>query len=242
MFGTNIIRKVDRSLNSLLVHSVFMTIQGEGPYAGCPAVFVRLGGCSLACSWCDTEFEEGSRRIDNLELADTVSATWPKRNEAGARPLCVVTGGEPMRQEIAPFVRAMAQRGFLVQVETAGIHWSEAIEEALGPRLTFVCSPKTPKLAPRLTKHCIYYKYIVSATEPHADDGLPLYAVSQAGAVNRGMLFRPVPFEARNIFVQPLDDPTSVEASLANREYCARLAIERGYRFSLQQHKILELP
>jgi len=43
---------------SLLVKNIFKTLQGEGPHAGVPAVFIRLGGCNLACSFCDTEFED----------------------------------------------------------------------------------------------------------------------------------------------------------------------------------------
>ncbi|MFO1130065.1 MAG: 7-carboxy-7-deazaguanine synthase QueE [Rickettsiales bacterium] len=57
MFGKNKILGIDNS-NSLGVVNIFNTIQGEGPYAGMPAIFIRLGGCNLACSFCDTEFDK----------------------------------------------------------------------------------------------------------------------------------------------------------------------------------------
>ena len=58
MFGKNPIRKPENhDGNFLKIQEIFYTIQGEGIYSGYPAVFVRLGGCNLACKFCDTEFE-----------------------------------------------------------------------------------------------------------------------------------------------------------------------------------------
>ena len=58
MFGKNKILKPEiHDGNNLDVQEIFPTLQGEGPYAGWPAVFIRLGGCNLACDFCDTEFE-----------------------------------------------------------------------------------------------------------------------------------------------------------------------------------------
>src|SRR3954467_9071958 len=45
--------------NSLSIHSIFYTLQGEGPYSGCPAVFMRLAGCNLQCPGCDTDYTSG---------------------------------------------------------------------------------------------------------------------------------------------------------------------------------------
>ena len=58
MFGKNPIRKaIFDNADFYEVQEIFLTIQGEGPYAGTPAIFIRLGGCNLACNFCDTEFE-----------------------------------------------------------------------------------------------------------------------------------------------------------------------------------------
>ena len=57
MFGKNPIRKPENhDGNFLKIQEIFYTIQGEGIYSGYPAVFVRLGGCNLACKFCDTDF------------------------------------------------------------------------------------------------------------------------------------------------------------------------------------------
>jgi 7-carboxy-7-deazaguanine synthase len=244
MFGLNPIRKVDATSDSLLVHSLFPTMQGEGPYAGQRAIFLRLGGCSLACSWCDTEFEDGSQRIPNKNIFELL-----EDERMGLKsPLCVITGGEPMRQNLEPLARLLLSAGWRVQIETAGIHWVAGLEAfehemlALDSQetLTIVCSPKTPKLNPILERYCMNYKFIINAAEPAADDGLPLYAVSQAHKPQNALMFRPK--EGSTIFVQPLDLPNDPDATQKNIERCTALVIKYGYRLSLQLHKILGLP
>ncbi len=247
MFGTNPIRKVDDTTDSLLVHSLFPTMQGEGPFAGRRAVFLRLAGCSLACSWCDTEFEQDSHRIPNEALSNLIR----QEGLGGTGNLCVITGGEPMRQNIAPLCRTLLKAGWQVQIETAGIHWPpgmDQMEECLipvegDPQLTIVCSPKTPKLNPYLEQYCWNYKYIIDADEPAADDGLPLHAVSQAHKKNSGLMFRPAgESHRRNIFVQPLHYHEDRDHTQRNIDRCVQLVLEQGYRLSLQTHKILGLP
>lgn len=240
MFGKNVIRKIHYDPITLDMHSIFYTIQGEGPHAGRPAVFLRLAGCSLACSWCDTEFEAGAIRSSHGWIADRVNAFWP---QLARDPLCVITGGEPTRQDLVPLVRMLIARGFSVQVETAGIHCDAGLKALFAhPAFSLVCSPKTPKLHPDIELNCTYYKYIVDADEEKGEDGLPLYAVSQAGRPNKGVLYRPEKPNQCIIYVQPLDIPDDIVRSHRNVQHCAMLAMQRGYRLSLQQHKILELP
>ena len=87
MFGTNeIIGKKffkDAPANSLFVTSMFFTLQGEGPYAGQPALFIRLAKCNLDCSFCDTFFDDGDwMTFDEIEtkIEETISAYWTDRS------------------------------------------------------------------------------------------------------------------------------------------------------------------
>src|SRR5574343_1826946 len=86
--------------DTLEVHSIFSTIQGEGPFCGRPAVFVRLAGCNLQCPGCDTDYTQNRARLDYeiilSIIRDQLALTASKAN------LIVVTGGEPFRQNIAP--------------------------------------------------------------------------------------------------------------------------------------------
>ena len=106
----------DRSV-TLRVAEVFYSIQGEGATAGLPAVFVRLQGCSVGCSWCDTKYSwdpEAGSAVDLETLVDEVAA-YPCRR-------VVVTGGEPLESPMfASLVQALGARSFTIEVETSGI-------------------------------------------------------------------------------------------------------------------------
>lgn len=254
MFGKNTIMKpVYDSRGALDVHSVFYTIQGEGPHAGRPAVFVRLHGCSLACSWCDTEFEKEKHYLLPEDLLAQVRSTLSKFTP---NPLVVITGGEPMRQRLAPFLYLLWEQGYESQIETAGIHWDPELLEVLRMKrgCSVVVSPKLSLVQAELEQEAIAFKYIIDASERYDDiDGLPTYAVSQRGVAPTAKLFRPTAIYTNPglIYVQPMDPPndarlTSVgdyEAKArANTDRCIYLAKEHGYRLSLQQHKLLNLP
>src|ERR1035437_6012166 len=97
----------------VIVHSIFYTIQGEGPHAGEPAVFVRLTGCNLRCYFCDTDFEKG----DALSIEAVVAAVMASADPQVCK-LVVLTGGEPLRQQIIPLCRALTAKGYMTQIET----------------------------------------------------------------------------------------------------------------------------
>ncbi len=97
------------------VVEVFRSIQGEGTQAGRPCVFVRLAGCNLRCTWCDTPYAQDEAG-EEVPLADVVTRVL----EAGPG-MCCVTGGEPLLQPDAPdLVRALLAAGRDVQVMTNG--------------------------------------------------------------------------------------------------------------------------
>jgi len=98
----------------LIVNETFFSIQGEGTRAGQPCVFLRLTGCPLRCTWCDTKyaFHEGSRRSEDDVFAELQA--FPCR-------LLTLTGGEPLSQPAAfPFVTRLLDAGWQVLVETSG--------------------------------------------------------------------------------------------------------------------------
>ena len=100
--------------NSLLVNEIFYSIQGESSFAGTPCIFVRLTGCNLRCSYCDTRYayENGSE----MEVASILQAV-----EYFSCPLVEITGGEPLMQPGTPeLVSRLLERDFRVLVETNG--------------------------------------------------------------------------------------------------------------------------
>lgn len=222
MRGTNPIRKaVNDDGLKLEVKHIFPTLQGEGPYAGHPAVFVRLGGCNLACSFCDTDFEGFSlmpvgdimKRVDELA-----------RNEEArrVRHLAVITGGEPLRQNIAPLCEALMAQGFKVQIETNG-----TLFRPLPEGVDIVCSPKNTgngyfKIREDLLQKLSAIKFIISGNDAKYD---------HVGDVGQDDYDIPV-------YVQPMDEYDAAR-NAENLAYASQLAQRHGYRLSLQVHKIL---
>jgi 7-carboxy-7-deazaguanine synthase len=99
------------------ITEIYKSIQGESTYAGLPCVFVRLTGCNLRCSWCDSEYTfTGGQRRSLEEVAAEVERLSPGGG------LVEVTGGEPMLQEreVVPLMQRMLDAGYTVLVETSG--------------------------------------------------------------------------------------------------------------------------
>ncbi len=96
------------------VTEIFYSIQGESSYAGYPCVFVRVCGCNLRCSYCDTRYAYDQGEV--MELADVV-----KKISDFHCPLIEITGGEPLLQAETPaLVARLLDRGHRVLVETNG--------------------------------------------------------------------------------------------------------------------------
>lgn len=181
MFGTNeIIGKKyfkDAPKDSLFVTSMFFTLQGEGPYAGMPALFIRLAKCNLDCSFCDTFFDDGDwmtfQQI-NAAAYQAIIKYWSDKGEVSpewATPsiagmsypniVLVMTGGEPLLQEnISQFMQEQLPRWKAVQVESNGIP-----DTAVPEGVTLVCSPKCMEKEGKAVKYYAPSKTILDRAD-----------------------------------------------------------------------------
>lgn len=99
------------------ITEIFKSIQGESTYTGLPCAFVRLTGCNLRCSWCDSEYAfYGGRKMTIEEVFDQVGLISPNGG------LVEITGGEPMlqEQEVVPLMQSFLDSGYTVLLETSG--------------------------------------------------------------------------------------------------------------------------
>ena len=120
--------------DTLVVHEIYTSIQGESSFAGLPCTFVRLTGCNLRCTWCDTPqaFYGGTRRARSEILRDAL---------ATGTPLVELTGGEPLLQPGAlPLMAELCDAGRTVLVETSG----ERDISAVDPRVHRIVDLKAP--------------------------------------------------------------------------------------------------
>ena len=118
----------------LNITEIFYSLQGEAREVGLPTVFIRLTGCPLRCSYCDTEY---AFKGNNLMSIDAIMADVKQYN---TRYICV-TGGEPLAQiNCHILLDSLAKEGYLVSLETSG---SIAIDE-VNPSVSIVMDVKTP--------------------------------------------------------------------------------------------------
>jgi 7-carboxy-7-deazaguanine synthase len=120
--------------DTLVVHEIYRSVQGESTFAGLPCAFVRLTGCNLRCTWCDTPqaFYGGKR----LRRADVLAQAL----DLGT-PLVELTGGEPLLQPGAfVLLRELCDAGRTVLVETSG----EADVSRVDPRVHTIMDLKAP--------------------------------------------------------------------------------------------------
>jgi 7-carboxy-7-deazaguanine synthase len=207
----------------LRVSEEFLSIQGEGPSAGTPAHFLRLQGCDVGCTWCDTRYSwdfAGGRE-------STIPAALDRARALGDAPLLVVTGGEPCEHPgISELLALALDRWPRVEVETSGILPPPLSHD----RLAWNVSPKLPSVTPHAARtwaHCAAWLAepratfkIVVGDAPDADDALRLIALHSLPA-SRVMLMP-----------EGLTDEAVRAHAIALAELCRR----HGFRLSPRLH------
>jgi 7-carboxy-7-deazaguanine synthase len=122
------------------ITEIYKSLQGESTYAGLPCIFVRLTGCNLRCSWCDSEYTfQGGRKMTQEEVRAEVTRLSPNGG------LVDITGGEPMLQErdLVPLMRQLVEAGYQLLLETSG----ERPLERVPPEVTKIVDVKCPDSA-----------------------------------------------------------------------------------------------
>ena len=221
MFGKNKISKPKKGNgNKLDIVEIFFTFQGEGPYTGYPAIFVRLGGCNLSCDFCDTEFDD----FKELELKEILAKIDELSDNKKSANLVVITGGEPMRQPIAKLCQKLVNNNFLVQIETNGTLFCD-----LPKQVKIICSPKNnkgkyQKIRPDLLEKIDALKFIISASNKNYN------FITDVGQKNSNIA----------VYLQPMDEYDEKKNN-KNKELTLKLAKENGCNISLQTHKIWQI-
>lgn len=249
----NVKEIAELSGDSLLVRHIWYSIQGEGIFAGQPAVFVRLGGCNrgakLDCIYCDTDFRVDKSSLYTIPalLKQVELFTSPKwRN-----PLVVITGGEPfMHRNVAEFSHALIEQGYRVQFETNG----DFVRIGSAPGATIIVSPKisghTGKYAvpnAEMLMRADYLKIVVSADPNNPYNQLPDFLDRYLELKGRDHVFiSPIneynrPYQEGEVASIWSDLYDHVECA-RNHQYAARVVQENCFRLSLQTHVFVAAP
>ena len=210
---------------SMRVFEIFRSIQGETTRVGLPMAFVRVAGCDLACSYCDTPEARPSDAGRDMSVADILT-----RLDETDLPRCMVTGGEPLLQaeDVNALVVEWVRRGREVMVETSGAHPIDLVD-ARARRIVDVKTPGSG-MAGRMDRRNL--ERLTSRDEvKFVLTGRPDYDWAKEVVESHGLLARcPVLFGA----ARPLLEPKAL----------ARWIVEDALpvRLNLQIHKMLGLP
>lgn len=206
----------ERGLAVLRVKEIFFSIQSEGPFTGHPAVFVRLAGCNLKCSFCDEYHVAPYATMSDEDIVRRIK--FLIGNCAIPPKIVVITGGEPFLQDFLGVVNLIHKvTDFSVHIETNG---------TINPRLIFpysrmviVCSPKKEKIVhPLMHRYIDWYKFVVR----HGDE------------INLENIRK------NFIYIQPMDEGDDIK-NKANRDWAVSMCMLHNFNLSSQIHKIFKI-
>jgi 7-carboxy-7-deazaguanine synthase len=215
------------------INEVFETLQGEGSYTGQPSIFIRLQGCPVGCSWCDTKHTWEISPIMEVERKSIVSKKTESdhwgvfsieqlktvfRSEGYQAKHVVITGGEPCMYDLIPLCNALEDLGYSCQVETSG-----TFEVQVSDKCWVTVSPKVNmkggyKVLSSALLRANEIKHPV-ATEQHIDDLKTLLAKHE--------------ISNKQIYIQPISQ------KIRATELAIKSCIENDWRLSVQVHKYI---
>jgi 7-carboxy-7-deazaguanine synthase len=222
------------------ITEIYKSLQGESSFAGLPCIFVRLTGCNLRCSWCDSEYTfTGGRKMSAEEIEAEVHRLTPPTSNG--QKLVEVTGGEPMLQEreLVPFMQRLVDQGYTVLLETSGERPLASVPKEVHKIVDVKCphsgAPETfhmDNLASLTGRDEL--KFVLS---DRADYEFARAFVSEHKAPVKDILFSPA-------FRKDARGQRSADQCLLDPQTLAQWMLEDGLeaRLSLQLHKFVWAP
>lgn len=218
------------------INEFFQTLQGEGVFTGVPAVFIRLQGCPVGCSWCDTKhtWEKEAQKetslgdialksldIDTWALADADTLINMMKNQGYTARHIVITGGEPCIYDLIPLTLELEAQGYQCQIETSGTY-------------PILCSEKTwvtvsPKVGMKGGLGVLTDSINRANEIKH-----PVARVRDIEELESLLAKRTIK-TAPVVALQPISQKTSAT------QLCIDTCIERNWRLSIQTHKYLNI-
>ncbi|HFF8524867.1 MULTISPECIES: 7-carboxy-7-deazaguanine synthase QueE [Providencia] len=218
------------------INEIFQTLQGEGVFTGVPAVFIRLQGCPVGCSWCDTKQtwekeQDKQTTLGDIELKTLDSDTWAMADSDELIQLMktkgftakhiVITGGEPCIYDLTPLTESLEQSGYQCQIETSGTYPIQCTEK------TWVTvSPKVGMKGG--------LKVLAQAVNRANEVKHPVAREKDIEALEAILALR-TSVNPPIVALQPISQKT------AATKLCIEMCIQRNWRLSIQTHKYLNI-
>ena len=217
------------------INEVFETIQGEGSHTGVPAIFVRLQGCPVGCSWCDTQqtwkvLAENKVDKELVIQIDGEIGRWAEHSASSLidafkvkgfnAKLVVITGGEPCIHDLTELTTEFNKAGYLTQIETSG-----TFEVKCSSDTYVTVSPKINMKGG--------YKVLQQALDRANEIKHPIAKQSHIDELDE--LLVDTNLENKTVCLQPISQKSRAT------ELAMKVCIERNWRLSVQTHKYLNI-
>lgn len=217
------------------INEIFQSLQGEGFFTGLPAIFLRMQGCRIGCSWCDTKH---TWLVDiEQNMSDALICSPNKKNTAWALMSAsaildtikqqgytakhiVITGGEPCQYDLSEMTEIFCNQGYNVQIETSGtlpLQVDDRVWVTVSPKLNMkggLVVQKTALLRANEIKHPVLEREDIEKLDS---------------------LLKDIDISDKHVLLQPVSQ--CEDASRLAMQVC----IERNWRLSLQTHKYLSI-
>lgn len=219
------------------LNEIFQTLQGEGYFTGVPAIFIRLQGCPVGCSWCDTKHSwqkdtADQVAVEEIPMKNSTSQRWANftaediiaiiaQQRWTARHV-VITGGEPCLHDLMPVTHTLEQQGFSCQIETSGTQ-------------DVYCTPQT---------------WVTVSPKINICSDLPvlIQAMDRSDEIKH-LVARQRDIDALDVLLQTIHDSTKqrvitlqpISQKKAATRLCIETCIARNWRLSMQIHKYLNI-
>lgn len=233
--------KIAAYAGKLPVSEIFFSIQGEGRWIGCPAIFVRLQYCNLGCDYCDSQFAWSGEKLEGAglfkpeELANKLVSIAPPTKWAGDTPHIVITGGEPLlhQDRIPDLIGRLRAKGYtFFELETNGtIIPNQVMIDKIGwwncsPKLSNSGLPEQMRFNPKVI-------YTLSRLE-NADFK---FVVGEIGDLDEIQNTYGSLVKTDRIMVMP--EGTDRETQIGRMNWLVGQCMERGYRFTPRLHTLI---
>ena len=240
--------------DTLVVNEIYLSLQGESTFAGLPCVFIRLTGCDLRCSYCDTAyaFSEGKKKTlaEVLEKVRELAAPFSNsklKTQNSKLPLVELTGGEPLLQKNSlPLMQALCDDGFTVLIETSGAHDISQIDPRVHRIIDLKC-PSSGEVARNLFFNLAHLKatdeikFVIGTLEDYewAKAQIATHTLDAVCPLLLSWVHPLAPQQQNKVLKQVPDGLTPI----SRKELVEKIITDAlPVRFQIQQHKIIWPP
>ena len=203
----------------LKINEIFASVQGEGLRQGEPTIFIRLTGCNLQCTFCDTR--SAWQKGEDMSIPDIMKNVNALKQDFPSEWICL-TGGEPLLQDLRELTQNLKEQGFKIQIETNGTRFQTI------PVDWYTLSPKPDEYfyAPEFVAAAKEIKLVVSQEL----DLAVIQRIRQQFPGETPLLLQPQSMQ-----------PWSMRKSMSMLKESLQAGL-KNIRLSIQLHKIYKLP